>query len=685
MKRYGLIAIVAVSCTIALQLWRGCAGQGPGPRDGVTRPNVVLITIDTLRADRLGRGLTPALDALASEGTRYVNARTTVPLTLPAHVTIMTGLLPPAHGVRDNGVAYKEDAPTLARAFHDAGYRTGAFVGAYVLNRIFGLAGGFDVYDDRVHRDPDAGARLEAERRASEVMDAALAWVATPSTQPFFLWVHLYDPHAPYDPPAEFMAKAGGNAYDGEVAYADAQAGRLVSALRDSGVFRNTIVAVAGDHGEGLGDHGEQAHGMLAYDSTLRVPLLVVRGEGKALARGENVSLAGLAGTLLKEAGLQVPDGMAVLDATAGEVYAETEYPRVAGWHGLTSLAADRWKLILSSEPELYDVAADPGETRNLAAEKGPIVDGMAGRLRQLGGPVAPRGSSSVSPEAAERLRALGYVGGSASATPSDARAPNPARHVAAWTRFEAALAELTGGQAARAVPVLDRLAAEFPAARVFQATFARALKDTGQARRAVDIYRKAVARWPGDASLYHDLSVAMRAAGELKEALRAEQAALALEGSNATALNGLGLLHAEAGDLAAAAAAFEKAAAADPSDASFLVNLGNARRDLGDLDGAEQAYRRALEIDRASADAENGLGVLLVQRKRPADAIPLLERAVARDPRLYEAQLNLGIAYQESGDRARAAEAYRRLLATAPATATRERQAATELLRSVR
>jgi Flp pilus assembly protein TadD len=234
------------------------------------------------------------------------------------------------------------------------------------------------------------------------------------------------------------------------------------------------------------------------------------------------------------------------------------------------------------------------------------------------------------------------------------------------------------------ALPALKRLAAAYPDARVFQATYARALKDTGSARVAVDIYRKAVSRWPSDGSLYHDLAVAARAAGDTKEALRAEQAAIALEGSNASALNGLGLLQAESGDAAAAAASFEKAANQDPSNASFWTNLGNARRELGDLDRAEQAYRRALEADAAYADAENGLGVLLVQRKQPREAIAYLERAVGHDPRSYQAQLNLGIARQESGDSAGAAEAYRRVLAMAP-TGSREREAATVLLRGIR
>ncbi len=686
MRRVAIVAIGAGLCAAGLFLWAHNRAPQGRPSRVTARPSIVLITIDTLRADRVGRGLTPSLDALAADGgARFTHARAAVPLTLPSHTTIMTGTLPPVHGIHDNGATFEPGPVTLAHVLGGAGYRTGAFVGAYVLNHVFGLDDGFDVYDDRVHRDPDLGAQLEAERRGGEVMDAALEWLRTVPDGPFFLWVHLYDPHAPYDPPAEFLARAGGNAYDGEVAYADAQVGRLLAALRDRGAYGDAVIAVAGDHGEGLGEHGEQAHGMLAYDSTLRVPLIL---HGPGVAAGtfdQNVSLAALAGALVRLSGSRVPSGMSegapLPSQDTAEVYAETEYPRVAGWHGLTALVADRWKLILSSEAELYDVAADPGERHDVAAGHRATVEAMRARLGALSAPSGRRAEAEISPEAADRLRALGYVGGSAS-TPVDAgAAPNPAHHIADWTAFEQALTDVNAGRAAAALPRLKALAAKNPGAPVFQSTYARALKDTGSPDAAVAVYRRAVARWPADPSLYHDLAVAARAAGDSGEALRAEQAALALDGSDAAALNGLGLLKIDAGDAAAAADAFERAAAEDPSNASFWTNLGNARRELGNLDRAESAYRRALQIDTSYADANNGLGVVLVQRQRPDDAIEFLEQAVASDPHLYEAQLNLGIACQESGDRSRAADTYRQLLATAPPSAAKERKAAATLL----
>jgi choline-sulfatase len=677
-----LIAVLAVAGLFA---WRHHARTATNATVDPTkgRSNIVLITIDTLRADRLRRGFTPAIDRLALSGARFDAARTVVPLTLPSHVTIMTGQLPLVHHVRENGVVFKPGPAPLARILHDAGYRTGAFVGAYVLNRVFGLAEGFDVYDDRVPRDPNLGRQLEAQRRGGEVVDAALAWLRD-IQQPFFLWVHLYDPHAPYDPPAEYLAMAGGHGYDGEVAYADAQVGRVVAALQAKGLLATTVLAVTGDHGEGLGDHGEQSHGILAYDSTLRVPLIVA-GPGVAPRIVDRpVSLVDLAPGLLAIADVR-PGGATAAPLLSADkrddIYAETEYPRQAGWHPLRVLADERWKLILSSEAELYDLSTDAGESTSLAPGRASIVASMSMRLRDLEATSTSTPQPALPPDAAERLRALGYVSGSQSIPGTgDSRSANPARSIDAWVRFEHALSDVTEGRARGAVPVLEELAGRFPDARLFTATYARALTDTGSAAAAATIYKAAVRRWPREASLYHDLAVAARAAGDAAEAVRAEQAALALDGSSASALNGLGLLYADAGRPADAAAAFERATKQDPGNAGYWANLGNARRASEALVGAEAAYRRALDVDPAQADAANGLGVLLVQRDDVGGAIPWFERALAGRPDFAEARLNLGIAYQESGNRDRAIATYRKVLAETPPR-SREHRAAARLI----
>lgn len=687
MTRTRLLAIAAAVFLLGGALVLFVREPSRTGRPQAARPDILLITIDTLRADRVGRGLTPSIDALAARGVRFANARATAPLTLPSHVSIMTGLLPVTHGVRQNGAVLRPAQATLADTLKAAGYRTAAFVGAFVLDRRFGLAGGFDRYDDRVRRDPDASDRLEAERPGSEVVDAALAWMQS-SSSPFFLWVHLYDPHVPYEPPADYLARVRGNAYDGEVAYADAQVGRISAAIAARGTDPSTLIIVAGDHGEGLGEHDERTHGMLAYDSTLRVPLIVAGpgAAGKGTAIAAPVSLVDVAPTVLRVAGLTPSAGIRGVDLLTGatadrDVYAETQYPRSAGWHALAALAGERWKLVLSSEAELYDVANDPGERTNVASDHPGIVDGMTSRLRQIES-TAAAAPAPVDADVAERLRALGYVSGAAA--PPDASAPNPARVITSWTQFEVALARTNAGAPAKAIPALKGLAERFPSSTIFQSGYARARLESGQPREALAIYRAAVARSPRDPVLIHDMAVAARAAGERAEALRAEQASIAIDADNPAAQNGLGLLHSDEGRPSDAATAFERAASLDPTNASYWTNLGNARRELGDLTAAEAAHRRGLDADANYPDALNGLAVVLVQRGTPREAVPLLTRALQQAPDFHEARLNLGIAYQESGEPAKAAEIYRQLLQSAPPAARRERQAAGELLKQV-
>ena len=666
------------------------------------RLNIVLITIDTLRADRVGRGLTPAIEALAARGVRFTNVRTTAPLTLPAHTSLMTGLIPPLHGVRENGVVFDRKTPTLARLLKDAGYRTGAFVGAYVLNRRFGLDEGFDAYDDAVKRSMERAEQLEAERPGAEVVDAALKWLpadgSPPGTAPFFAWLHLYDPHAPYTPPAEFLARAGGNSYDGEVAYADAQVARVTEALRSRNLADGTIIVVTGDHGEALGEHGEQTHGMLVYDATLRVPMVIsttwtMAAGGAPRTNSDPRSLTEVMPGLLRLVGLPAPDGLCgqllsrpgdpVSTSGSCDSYSESLYPRQAGWHALSALTEAQWKLVQSSESELFDLQKDPGERSNVAAAHPGVVQAMAAAVGKLG--QSARATATVAPEAAERLRALGYVSGSNAMASDDPGAPNPAREISAWTRFEDALGRLQQRDASAALALLKPLAEQYQSAPVFQSSYAQALKDAGNAKAAVAVYKAAIRKWPANAALFHDLAVAAREAGDIAEASRAEQAAVALDETSAMAQNGLGLLHADAGRSGEAAAAFERAAQRDPSNPSYWTNLGNARAASGNPTAAEQAYRRALAADAEFADALNGLGTLLVQAKHAGDAIPLFERALRRDPQFHEARLNLGIAYQESGQLEKAAEAYRQVLATAPPSATREREAAAALLKMLK
>jgi choline-sulfatase len=702
----------AISLIVVLGVSMSCS-RAERPKGNTSIRNVLLITIDTLRADRVGTGVAPALDRLAGRSLWFTNARSAVPLTLPSHATILTGLLPPIHGVRENGRDRLSDAHvTIARALKSAGYDTAAFVGAFVLDRRFGLSQGFDTYDDQISRDPQATERLEAERPASVVIDRAIAWLdqssvaSRQSSVPFFVWIHLYDPHAPYNPPAEFRARAK-TPYDGEVAYADSQIARVLDWLPAHALADSTLIVVAGDHGEGLGDHGEAAHGVLLYDSTLRVPLIVASPTQRGIVVDEPVTLGDIAPTILRAVGITPPDAMngrdlvrlkpdtttaAATASTSGDVrsvrpqpdlYAETEYPRVAGWSSLQALTDGRWKAIRAgAATELYDLRHDPQEQHDVAASQTATAAALVGRIDAIRASAKPTAApGAISADAQERLRALGYVASSVQ-TSAAANGPNPAAKIAVWNEFEEALSALNAHRP-DATARLATLASANPDAPVFQTTYARALVEAHRAADALAVYRSAARRWPTDATLLHDLAVAARDAGRLDEAQKADQAAIALAPDNPLAHNGAGLLAIDHHRPADAAREFERAAELDPTNATYWANLGNAKRALGDAAGAEQAYRRALDADPRAGDAANGLGVLLVEAHRPADAVALFERAVAAAPDFVEAQLNLGIALEQSGQRDRAANVYREVL-KAPATFAREREAAAKLLSSL-
>jgi tetratricopeptide (TPR) repeat protein len=611
----------------------------------------------------------------------------------------MTGQLPPAHGIRINGAARLQGAPTLAALLKAAGYQTRAVVGAFVLDRRFGLDAGFDDYDDQIARDPDAMDLLQAERPAGEVIDRAVKMLGGLKDAPWLLWVHLYDPHAPYAPPAAALARAGGDAYGGEIAHVDEQIGRLLSALEARADAGRTAVIVSGDHGESLGAHGEPTHGMLVFDPAIRVPL-VIKAPGVAPAVRDDaasiidiapsaLALAGLASTgtgrnLLEVQNLKTSGPPTFAKATVGkqdlrtsESYSESEYPRVAAWTPARSLVRDGWKMIVSDRPVLFNLAEDPDEQRDLSDAQPALAKAMAARLETLRAATTSTASTAVSPETANRWRSLGYVAANL-ASPPAAGGVNAADAMPAWAAFESALADVTAGRISQALPSLARVTAAYPDSPIFAATYARALAASGRKPQAIARFRDAVKRWPTDWSLYHELAVIARDLGHADEAMRAEEAALALNPHEPSVLNGKGLLMSDAGRDREASQAYEAALQYDPTNAVYASNLGNARRALDDLEGAAAAYRRALE--RASLpDAANGLGVVLVQQRQYAAAVPWLEQA-ARDPQFIEAQLNLGIALQEVGDTTRARQQYVKVIAAGSKHA-RERDAARTLL----
>ncbi|MEW6745627.1 MAG: sulfatase-like hydrolase/transferase [Planctomycetota bacterium] len=412
------------------------------------RPSVVLITLDTTRADHLGcygykEARTPAIDRVAQEGTLFTEARTCVPITLPAHASLLTGTLPPRHGIRDNGVAsLSERATTLAERLREAGWTTGAFIGSYVLDATFRLDQGFDLYDDVPDRQLVSGGYFE-ERPANEVVDAALTWMATVSEEPFFLWVHLFDPHAPYAPPPPFDSEFAERPYDGEIAFADSQVMRLLETLATRRERAATFVIVTADHGEGLGEHNEDSHALFVYDSTLRIPLLITGpGIPPGLRVKTPVTLVDIAPTildLLELPPLEDAQGSSLRPALSGEpipatpIYFESYNGYLAyGWSPLLGVVDKETKVIDAPEPELYRVSSDRGELENAFARERAVGERLRAAARtycsnlQAAGSLAqPREPSAIE---RSRLEGLGYVG---PAAPLAASLPLPSSNLA--------------------------------------------------------------------------------------------------------------------------------------------------------------------------------------------------------------------------------------------------------------
>jgi arylsulfatase A-like enzyme/Flp pilus assembly protein TadD len=700
---------LALALLLTLPLAWGCSRGEAG------KPNLLLVTVDTVRADHLGcygdrEAVTPALDRLAAEGIRFTAASSSVPLTLPSHATLLSGLLPPHHGLRNNGAgALPAGTATLATLLSGAGYRTGGFVGAFVLDRRFGLGQGFEVYDDEIPRDPKAGVSLEAERPGREVVDRALAWLKNGDKQrddrPFFLWVHLYDAHAPYVPPPAWAARHPGRPYDGEISEVDEQVGRLLAELDRRGLAGRTVVAVAADHGESLGEHGELTHGLLLYEPTLHVPL-ILRAPDKLTPRvvRSPVSLADLAPTLagllgraFNAKGVRPRDGRDLsadlLDGReppAGEVYAESRYPAIFGWSPLSALRRRDLKYISAPAPELYDLGKDPKETANLLArngEGGP-ARGFAARLAEIekGAVASPQPATDA--ETRARLASLGYVAGGAPPSNKDreTKSPDPKTMVDLFQRFERANTRLQDGNAADvagAASELEALVAADPANPVFRGKLAEAWRNRGEYGKAVPLYRQAAEAAPADPEAWYNLAAALQEAGDLPAARGAIERALKLDASRPEAHNTLGIVMMGEGKLAGARQEFETAAELDPRNGRALNNLGNVLKAMGKLDDAERAYQRSIALAPRYAEPLNGLGTLEVERDRPRAALPYFERALALAPGYHEVRLNRAIALDLAGDPAAGVSAYRDFLAATEGDPrfAEQRRAAQQLL----
>ena len=682
------------------------------------RPNILLITVDTLRADHVGvygdrNASTPALDALAARGTLFTNAICQVPLTLPSHASMLTGLLPPSHAIRDNvGFALPSDVPTIAEQFRKAGYGTAAFVSGYPLHRRFGLARGFDLYDDRFPRGDDPTRPPYIERRADLTVRSAMAWLAERGTtdRPFFAWVHLFDPHAPYDPPEPFRARFRERPYDGEIAFADSQVQALLDALSKRDELSKTVVLAISDHGEGLGEHGEPTHGLFIYDSTIRVPLIVagpgVKAGGRITAVVRATDVAPTLLDLATVAPIPAMDGRSLKAALSGRgmppegAYAESLFGRLSfGWAPLYGWRTERTMFIDAPRRELYDLVADPGETRDLSAERRSEVERYAGLVGTIASkPVRPP-AAVANAESKERLRALGYTGGAATslANPSlrdpkdftslafraeQAVTLEVANPAGAENVFRAMLKEDPDNVLARqhlalvlsrlrrydeALAEANRLVAAGDRSGETLVLIGECHRVLGRYDAALKAFDQAAARDPLSADPLTGRGRTLTLAGRHAEAQQAFNAALALAPDDPDALAGLADLAIERGDTAEARARLETLRTLERADAPSTLKLGVLLVREGDLERAIALFREVVNSQPASVEAVVDLGGALAKAGRTAEAIPYFERAIAADAQNVVVWNSLAMARLETGDRSGAVDALKRSLAVHP------------------
>jgi arylsulfatase A-like enzyme/Tfp pilus assembly protein PilF len=688
--------------------------------------NVLLISIDTLRADHVSaygfpRKTTPHIDAVARQGVLFKNVRTPVPMTLPAHVSMLTGTLPPTHGLRDNLLSrLPEGSQTLAGRLKARGFVTGAVVSTFVLDHRFGTGQGFDTYDDRfeaVHKIGDL-----SERKGDEAARHATEWLDRHKDQPFFLFLHLYDPHDPYEPPEPFASEWKGDPYAGEVAFADHCVGQVTDKLRQLGLDDSTLLVITGDHGEMLGEHGELNHGFFIYEGALRVPLVlrVPGAEGMPRQLDLPVSLIDIVPTVLSLVGAEVPKDVQGVDLSpwiagrgagggARSLYAETVTPtRYYGANSLLAVIADGWKYIETTRPELYDLRSDPAEAVNLLAREPARADALGRTLVAIlaaagraPGP-APQ-SAALDEEARQRLAALGYLGrgGDTSSQGFDRSKEDP-KDLIGFFRQDQRLNKLVEEKKyAEARALCDDMLRQRPGFADCHLQMSKIAAAEGNLDAARTAAAKAVAVGPKNARAHLQLAALLRERGDLDGAIAHFRQALALDPSapdtrtwlgralaekgqldeaarllgpdtagppdNAMAATQLGYVLAKQGKRAEAIASYRRALALDPGSAEAHAYLGSALAEGAQWDEAITHFEAALKVRPENAELHDWLGMALREKGRTEEALVHFREAVRLGPGLAMAHFNLGRALKQQGKLDEAVPHYRRALAIDP------------------
>jgi arylsulfatase A-like enzyme/Flp pilus assembly protein TadD len=623
------------------------------------QPNVVFITIDTLRADHLGcygykQIRTPNIDALAADSVRFERAYTPVPVTLPAHTAIFTGTYPTLSGMHDfSGNKLSPNQPTLASVLKQHGYVTGAVVGSAVLDSRFGLNQGFDFYYDHFDFNRLQESNLEEmERPGNVVADVTLDWLAKNYNAGFFLWMHLYDPHYPYRPPAPYSEQYKDRLYDGEIAFADAQVGRLIGFLKANGLYRNTIIVLTGDHGESLGEHGEATHGFFIYNATLHVPVIIHLPGAVPSAKTlpDVISLIDLMPTVLQTLKVAVPEqvqGRSLLplmrakpEAESRNIYAETFLPRLHfNWSELRSVETDKYQFIEAPKPELYDLSRDPNETQNLYADKkavsGELEARLSGMIRQYSADHELAEKTGLDPALMERLKSLGYAGfsgGGNSTTPASSL-PDPKDRVQTYELISDAIAE----------------------------------SQHGEYRDSTEKLTLAAKTEPASVPVHYLLGLNYYRLHEFGRAVEEFQRVLQLSPDYELAVFNLGLAYARSGDFDNAIATLKRALELDGTNFSAAYNLGAAYLKKEMIPEAATAFRQSVNVNPAYAQGHRALGEILLYQGQVDEALAELRRAEDLDPRDPGTHVALAKALSAKGLATEAGEEERKAQAPHP------------------
>jgi len=679
-----LLALAAVSTTLE---------KHPPPKEeSLTTPSVLLITLDTVRADHIGcygysRIETPAIDGLASDGVRFENAYAQVPITLPSHAVILTGTYPLFSGVRDfTSPPLPINIPTLAEMLRRSGYQTAAFVSSFVLNSMWGLNRGFEVYDDDMGIDKNRPRYLFLlARRGDDTTDRFLAWLNRNGNTPFFAWLHLYDAHSPYRSPEPYHGRYAGRPYDSAIAFDDAQVGRVISRLRALNLYTNTLVVLLSDHGESLGEHGESEHGFFLYNATLRVPLIIkLPGEPlKSVAVSQPASTVDVASTIAQTCKLAPAlsrslQGRSLLNPSvlkgSGEpkgrpsevVYAESYYPRHSfGWHELRALLTRDFKYIDAPRPELYDLHQDPAERSNILAANSAVASTLRENLREFDRkfavPEKRSAAAALDPETLERLRSLGYVAykaGAAETGDGETRA-DPKDKVAILNHILRA-SDLSGrAKYAEADHLLAEVERQEPDLYVVPFQRGENLLAWRKPQLAVEEFVKALSRNPTFDQAALGLGRAYFLLDQDEQAATAFELALRSNENNFLARLALGKVHWRQNRVEKAESEFRAVVESHPE-------FGEARADYGIILAIRRNYseslpqiQRGIELGFSEAIAYNYLGVCQAELGRPWEAIRSYEKAVELDPRYSAAYLNLALQYRNQGYPAKALAYY--------------------------